>query len=139
MMSPSKEPTHPVDWLREDIRDLRTDMGNRIDALSSEFRGIGEALAAHCADMRAHMGPDSSTSLVPPSRRRSAGFIQIARTLGPFLLAAALGLLGLGAYVGSGGDTEATANAIRATSDQMSRLAREVETLRAAVDAGDGR
>lgn len=131
--------TGAMNWLREDIRDLRSDMGDRMDALSMEVRGFGAALAAHCADQRAHLGPDSSTSIAPPSRRRSAGLMQTARMIGPFLLAAALGLLGLGAYFGSGGDGDATAKAIRATSDQMSRLAREVETLRAAVDAGTER
>lgn len=132
-----KEPTHPTDWLREDIRDMRRDMGEKIDALADSVRETCSKLDRHLSDPRAHLGPDSSTSIMPPSRRRAAGFAQAARTFGPFFLAAALGLLGLGAYFGSGGESDATAKAIRATSDQMSRLTREVETLRAAVDAGE--
>jgi len=136
MMSPAKEPTHPVDWLREDMRDLRREVSDRFDRLGDMVEGIGERLDRHCTDPRAHLLPDSSTSIVAPGRRRGANFAAAARVWGPLLLAAALGLLGLGAYVGSGMDDAETTRAIRAVTDSTTKLARDLENIRAAVDAG---
>jgi hypothetical protein len=139
MMSPKNDDaTGGVNWLREDMKEIREHMTKTaigLASLTTSVEGIGNKIDAHCQDPRAHLLPDSSTSLVPPSRRRGVSVTQVARTYGPFLLAAAIGLLGLGAYFGSGGDMAATQKTIQQIGDTTAQLAKEIESVRTAMNA----
>lgn len=135
----------PLSWLREDIKEIREHMKMNSETLvrvGVVMDGIEKRIDEHCKDRNVHTLPpkkNSDTSIIPPSYRRGSGFVQAARVWGPALLAAALGLLGLGAYFGSGGNNDATARAIRAVSDQTAKLAKDIEKIQAASDAGDAR
>jgi hypothetical protein len=124
-----------LEWLRQDmgrIQDHMIESGNRLATLTASVDGIGERLSAHCGDPNAH-GP-RSMSMAPGGRSSTVTWLI---RLAPILLAAALGLLGLGAYVGGGESDDDTTRAIRAVADTTARLAAELAQVRAAVDGGD--
>lgn len=124
-----------LEWLRQDmgrIQDHMIESGNRLATLTASVDGIGERLSAHCGDPNAH-GP-RSMSMAPGGR--SSAMTWLIR-LAPILLAAALGLLGLGAYLGTGDDSDDTTRAIRAISDTTARLAGDLARIQESIDSGD--
>jgi hypothetical protein len=65
------------------------------------------------------------------SDTRSTVFRALALKAVPYVL---FGLVALGAYLASGGDTEATARALRAVSDAVARVDSKIEKVEAKVD-----
>ncbi len=130
------EPTGGLNWLREDMREIRTgfvEMKETFGRVEGTVDRIGKQLDKHCADPQAHgkRQKDSGTSIVPPTFR--GNWLTAARVIVPILLAMMFGLLGLGFYMGSGGSTEETTRALRAVSDTTAKLAKDVARIEGAI------
>lgn len=100
-----------VDNNRRDIRELqRDDITGQVDA----------------AHQRALSASEKASARIP--------WMPMLRVVGPWLVAL---LIGVGVYLGSGGDTAAMANAIRAVNDTTLKLSRKIDRIEAEQEAAD--
>ena len=111
-----RDDTTEVVGLRADFRDMtRTfgDMRESFGKMQGSVEGLASALEKHAqycpavialANPPDHKGGKKDYSIAPPARRLNG--IAIAKTFGPIVLAAMLGLLGLGVCIGSGSDKD---------------------------------
>jgi hypothetical protein len=147
-MSPPRETTDMMNWLREDLRDgireCRDDLKEGIAEIRAELSKDLEKHAKTCPALSRRLelgsfgtaGATVSSSIMP----RALSAVRIptwVRVFAPILLSMAIGLVGFGFYMGSGGDADATTRAIRAMSDTTAKLAADLEKIKAAVDAGE--
>jgi len=141
-MSPPRETTDMMNWLREDLRDgireVRDDLKAGIQEIRAEFSKDLEKHAKNCPAhlRRTDFAAAGGASIVP----RAFAAMKIptwVRVFAPILLSIAIGLVGFGFYMGSGGDADATVRAIRAISDTTLKLAADIEKIKSAVDAGE--
>jgi len=85
--------------IRDDVNGIRDSIGKIYDKLDQQKRDRERELKEHvksCLALAAYMKKPSS----PPSSSRFS-WLALLTKLGPFILAAALGLLGFGFYWGS--------------------------------------
>jgi hypothetical protein len=91
-----------IEWLREDISTMRSafeNMGKEFVELSGRIKNLNEKCEYRGKNCPAILAMTSNTS-------KNKGIVWWLMKLGPIILAAALGLLGLGAYFGSGQSIE---------------------------------
>lgn len=97
-----------LEWLREDLRDIRGAIEEtkvELGRVAGRVEDCARALDNHISDPKIHR-TNSSTTITPPSGRGN-DFFEAARRWAPVFLAVAIGLLGLGAYVGQASTIEA--------------------------------
>lgn len=131
--------------LRADFRDMtRTfgDMRESFGKMQGSVEGLASALENHAqycpaviALANAGKGKGAGASIMPGANKRLSG-LGIAKTFGPIILAAMLGLLGLGAYLGGGND-EDLAKSVRELGPIVKQLQAEISALEAEGDEAE--
>lgn len=123
--------------LRKDFAEVRRDvtslgrevsgMSQKLDSVCTSVKEHGDAIRAlEIADATGSVSTKEQRADRPSVSSRAVTLLPLAAKALPWIVAT---LIGIGAYLGSGGDTEAMANALRAVNETQSILSEKVETL----------
>lgn len=118
-----------------------TGLGREVSGMSAKLDGICTTVREHSEAIRALQIADATgqvdvakqRALDAAERKSGAGFswLPTVARIAPWIIAS---LIGIGAYLGSGGDTAAMANAIRAVNDTTIKLSRKIERIEQAQE-----
>ena len=125
--------------LRADIRgvsDAVIGLGREVSGLHVKIDTVCSEVERNRADIRDLQREDATGRVEiealrgnrsrPPGASGGLALLPVLRAVGPWLAAV---LVGLGVYLGSGGDEAAMANAIRAVNDTTIKLTRKIDRL----------
>ena len=114
-MAPVNEQT--IEWLREDMQAMKKELIIEIRSLRKEFQDFKGDHESNCPARIHHIQrKPTSTSMQAPAFAgpKMVAAINFTRILGPWVVAAALGLMGIGAHLSGQEDTTMLKNQIEA-------------------------
>ena len=117
--------------LRKDFAEVRRDvtgLGREVSGMSQKLDGVCASVKDHGDAIRALEIADATGAIDdrPSVTSKAVAFWPLAVRVLPWIVVT---LIGIGAYLGSGGDTQAMANALRAVNETQSILSEKVEML----------
>ena len=118
-----------------------TGLGREVSGMSAKLDGICATVKEHSEAIRALQIADATGQVDVAEQRAQAaaernarqglGWLPLVAKFAPWLIAS---LIGIGAYLGSGGDSQAMVNAIRAVNDTTLKLSKKIERIEQAQE-----